>query len=155
MRGKAIELTVGLLVIAAIASFMFLAIKSSGLSPRYLSGHNTYTVTAEFSDIGGLKQDAAIRLAGVHIGYVDKITLDQRSFKARVRMAIYDRYDKIPADTSAAIQTSGLLGENYVSLSAGGSLDSLQDGSEIHTAYSATNLGSLIQTFASKGDNKQ
>jgi phospholipid/cholesterol/gamma-HCH transport system substrate-binding protein len=155
MYKKSTEFIVGIFVICAILALIFLALKTSGLSANSLSQNNDYEVTANFGNIGGLQKNAAVRIAGVQIGYVKSIELDQTTFMANVVMNIYNQYDKIPSDSSVSIQTAGILGENYVSLQAGGNMDNLHNDSVIHTAYSATNLGSLISTFASGGDSKK
>lgn len=155
MYKRSTEFIVGIFVICAFIALFFLAFKTSGMTSSSLSSQNEYKVTAQFGNIGGLQTDAAIRIAGVQVGYVKSIQLNQMTFMAEVTMEIYNQYDKIPADSSASIQTEGILGENYVSLQAGGSSKNLRNGSVIHTAYSATNLGSLISTFASGGDDKK
>ena len=155
MYKKSTEFIVGVFVILACLALVFLAFKTSGLTAESLSKNNDYQVTAQFGNIGGLKDNAAVRIAGVQIGYVESIKLDQTTFMATVTMNIYNQYHKIPADSSVSIQTEGILGENYISLEAGGDSANLHNGSVIHTAYSATNLGSLISTFASGGDSKK
>ncbi|MFT6835669.1 MAG: phospholipid/cholesterol/gamma-HCH transport system substrate-binding protein [Francisellaceae bacterium] len=155
MYKRSTELIVGVFVICACIALFFLVFKASGMSTASLSGQDKYQVTAQFGNIGGLQTNGAIRIAGVQVGYVKSIRLDQITFMAVVTMEIYNQYDKIPDDTSASIQTEGILGENYVSLQAGGNIKNLHNNSVIHTAYSATNLGSLISTFASGGNDKK
>jgi len=143
---KKIDFAVGLLLIIAALALMFTAIQVSGLSPKRL-GVQDYSLTARFSNIGDLKIRAAVRLAGVTIGQVDAIVLDPKTFEAVVTLGIDQKINDLPVDTSATIAQSGLLGDNYISLSPGFSSQNLKNGDKIFTTYSATSLSSLLATF--------
>lgn len=140
-----LEISTGLFVLLGIGALFFLAIKTTNLGS--LSNGATYAVTADFDNVGGLKQGAAVDLAGVRIGRVVNIKLDPKSLQAVVTLNIEDRYDQIPTDSSASIQTRGLLGDQYIGISPGGSLKSLQNGSTIHFTQSAIVLENLISQF--------
>ena len=104
-------------------------------------------MTARFDNIGGLKVRSPVSMAGVRIGRVADISYDMQSFEALVVMRIESAYDQIPEDTIAKIYTSGLLGEQYVGLDPGGSLESLQQGSEITMTQPALVLEEIVGQF--------
>lgn len=147
-----IEITAGIFLLLGIGALIFLAVQATGAG-GVLSG-GSYQVTAKFSNIGGLKPGANVSMAGVTIGSVDGIQLDHDSLEARVTMRISDRYDDLPEDTSAAIYTSGLLGDQYVGLEPGGATEPLRDGDQILITQSAVVLEQLIgkYLFNSKKD---
>ena len=101
---------------------------------------------AYFSNIGGLKPKASIKSAGVLVGRVVDITLDTEKYEAKVVMSLDKRY-QFPKDTFASILTSGLLGEQYIGLSAGGDAETLKAGEEIKQTQSAAVLEDLIGKF--------
>jgi phospholipid/cholesterol/gamma-HCH transport system substrate-binding protein len=142
MKRNSIEIGVGVFVILAIFSFVMIAIKASGLSGSF--AQKNYTVTASFENIGGLKVRAPVTIAGVKIGEVKKITLNQTSFSAVVTLDIFEKTNQIPEDSSANIYTAGLIGANYVSLSPGYTDTFLKDGSVIETTHPALVLENLI-----------
>jgi len=108
---------------------------------------NGYQIQANFENIGSLKVRAPVKLAGVRIGRVEAINLDQTAFEAAVTMRINSIYAKIPTDTFATILTAGLLGEQYVGLDPGGSEDFLQNGDVIERTQSALVLEQMIGQF--------
>jgi phospholipid/cholesterol/gamma-HCH transport system substrate-binding protein len=142
MKRTGIEIGVGVFVILAIFSFIVVAIKASGLSGSF--SQKNYTVSASFDNIGGLKVRAPVTVAGVKIGEVKNIALNQANFTAVVTMNIFEKSNKIPEDSSANIYTSGLIGANYVSLTPGYADTFLQNGSIIQTTHPALVLENLI-----------
>jgi phospholipid/cholesterol/gamma-HCH transport system substrate-binding protein len=141
-----IEMLVGLFVILGILSLCALAFKVSGLMT--LSNDNGgYTVTAAFSEIGGLKPRARVAIAGVAVGRVQSIKLDESGFQAVVTMRIHSDVNKIPTDTIASIATSGLIGDNYVMLAPGADETYLKEGSRIELTDPAIVLERLIGQF--------
>ncbi len=136
------EFSVGILMIIGVVAFVFLAIQVSGLSTTTSS--DAYFVTAKFNNIGGLKVNAPIRMAGVKVGKVTSITLDPKTFQADVRMAIYKEDNNIPADSSASILTEGLLGANYIGITPGYDEIALKSGSVIEDTHPALVLENLI-----------
>ncbi|MBZ2168467.1 MULTISPECIES: outer membrane lipid asymmetry maintenance protein MlaD [Marinobacter] len=147
MTQRTMEIAVGLFMIAGLAAVLFLALKVSGLSLQ--SAGNTYTVYANFNDIGGLRPRGRVSMAGVTVGSIDSITLEPETFQARVSLAIRSDVDNIPADSSAVIRTSGLLGEQYIDISIGGDMESLAEGDTFYSTQSAMNLERMISNFAS------
>lgn len=150
---KKLELAVGFFVALGLAAFFMLAMKVSNIAE--LGEDKGYKVTARFENIGGLKIRAPVTLGGVRIGRVSGIDLDPRSYEAVVTLSIDPKYDQLPADSSASILTSGLLGEQYVGLEPGGMDDHLKNGSTLKLTQSALVLEKLIGrmfTNAAAGD---
>lgn len=144
MERTTLDLWVGLFVSAGIAALLVLALKV-GNAGNTISGPS-YRVTAQFENIGGLKPRAPVKSAGVVVGRVTSIGFDTERFAARVVLRIDQDY-KFPKDTTAAILTSGLLGEQYVGLDAGGDTATLADGDTIKLTQSAVVLEKLISQF--------
>ncbi|MDH4479175.1 MAG: outer membrane lipid asymmetry maintenance protein MlaD [Rhodoferax sp.] len=138
------DLWVGLFVLIGAVAVLFLALQSANLLS--LNFQKTYTVTAKFDNVGGLKPKAAVRSAGVVVGRVDKIVFDDKSFQARVVLAMESRYS-FPKDSSLKILTSGLLGEQYLGIEAGATDAVLAAGDTISSTQSAVVLESLISQF--------
>lgn len=144
MNKTVLDLWVGLFVIAGVAALLFLALKVGSTSA--VSASNSYEVTARFDNIGGLKPRAPVKSAGVVVGRVADIRFDNETFEAAVTLRLDKRY-AFPKDTSAAIMTSGLLGEQYVGLDAGGDEQTLKDKDRIFLTQSAVVLENLIGQF--------
>jgi len=142
---KTIHLWVGIFVCAGLAAVFMLALKVGNASATF-SGSDTYSVTADFDNIGGLKVRAPVKGAGVVIGRVEDIDFETQRYVARVVMRIDKRY-QFPKDTSVSILTAGLLGEQYVGFEAGGDSAMLQDGDTIKLTQSAVVLEKLIGQF--------
>ncbi|HET8801191.1 MAG TPA: outer membrane lipid asymmetry maintenance protein MlaD [Marinobacter sp.] len=147
MTQRTTEIIVGLFMIAGLAALLVLALQVSGLSPK--AAQSTYTVYANFNDTGGLTPRGRVSMAGVTIGTIESITLNKETFQARVALAIHGDVDNVPADSSAVIRTSGLLGEQYIDISVGGEMASLKPGDTFYSTQSAMNLERLISNFAS------
>lgn len=141
MRNRIFEISVGLFMLAGLAALFALAFKVSGLTQ--LSDAEHYVVTAEFDNIGGLKERAPVRVAGVTVGRVKHIKLDPKSFKAEVILWL-DKVNRFPSDSSAKILTEGLLGANYICLSPGFEDVNLVDGGVIEDTQPALILENLI-----------
>jgi phospholipid/cholesterol/gamma-HCH transport system substrate-binding protein len=138
------DVWVGLFVLIGGAALVFLALQAANLLT--LSFQPTYQLAAKFDNIGGLKPRAAVKSAGVVVGRVEAITFDDKSFQARVTLALENRY-QFPKDSSLKILTSGLLGEQYVGIEAGADDKPLAAGDTITTTQSAVVLENLIGQF--------
>jgi phospholipid/cholesterol/gamma-HCH transport system substrate-binding protein len=138
------DLWVGLFVLIGGAAILFLALQSANLLSLNLQ--STYRITAKFDNIGGLKPKTAVKSAGVVVGRVESITFDDKSFQARVTLAMENRY-AFPKDSSLKILTSGLLGEQYIGIEAGADEKNLAAGDTIGTTQSAVVLENLISQF--------
>lgn len=144
MGRTALDLWVGVFVVAGLAALVVLALKVGNLSTYNVS--ESYQLKAHFSNIGGLKPQASIKSAGVLVGRVTAITLDTERYEANVTMSIDKRY-QFPQDTFANILTSGLLGEQYIGLIPGGEEKMLANGEEVKKTQSAVVLEDLISKF--------
>jgi phospholipid/cholesterol/gamma-HCH transport system substrate-binding protein len=138
------DMWVGLFVLIGAAAILFLALQSANLLS--LSFQPSYRVVAKFDNIGGLKRQAAVKSAGVVVGRVESISFDDKSFQARVTLALETRYS-FPKDSSLKILTSGLLGEQYIGVEAGADEKNLAPGDTITTTQSAVVLENLIGQF--------
>jgi phospholipid/cholesterol/gamma-HCH transport system substrate-binding protein len=145
MQTKALELLVGLFFTLGVAAVFILTFRVASLDAG--GAADSYAVTADFENIGGLKPGSAVTLAGVRIGRVRSIEVDPTTFEARVTMRIGNDFANIPKDSSASIFTAGLLGEQYIGLSPGGDDASLADGDRITFTQSALVLENLIGQF--------
>ena len=142
MNRQFVEILVGLFVIAGFLALLFLSLSVSNLNGDAVS--DSYEVSARFDNIGGLQVRAPVTMAGVKIGRVREIQLDADSYQANVVMDISGEYKKLPADSSASINTQGLLGEQFVSLEPGGQQTYLEEGDRIRLTQSAVILENLI-----------
>ena len=144
MSRKELDLWVGVFVAIGIGAMMFLALKVANLSS--FSAAETYQIEAKFDNIGGLKVRAPVKSAGVVVGRVNGVRFDNETFEAVVTMTVDGRF-QFPKDTSAKILTSGLLGEQYVGLAAGGDSVNLKSGDTLKITQSAVVLENLISQF--------
>ncbi len=144
MTRSTIDLWVGIFVTIGIGAVIFLALKVGNLTS--VSSSPGYHIEANFDNIGGLKLRAPVKAAGVTVGRVQRITLDPKSYQAQVIMQIDNGY-QFTTDTIASILTSGLLGEVYVGLDAGGDTKMLAEGGRITKTQSAVVLEKLIGQF--------
>lgn len=158
MRNVKSEFYVGIFLIAALAALLFLCLRVADSTS--FSRQPTWTLYANFNNIGGLKTSSPVKIGGVVIGRVTSIGLNTQNFTPRVTMAIDKRYDNaIPDTSSIAIRTQGLLGEQYIALNPGfddpdlGST-MLKDGDVIQDTKSAIVLEDLIGQFLYKDSNK-
>ena len=144
MNRSTIDLWVGIFVVAGIGALLFLALKVGNLAT--FSSSQSYQVQAKFANIGGLKVRAPVKSAGVVVGRIADIRFDNDSYEALVSMNI-DQHYAFPRDTTAKILTSGILGEQYVGLEAGGDGVMLKHGDRIRLTQSAVVLENLISQF--------
>jgi phospholipid/cholesterol/gamma-HCH transport system substrate-binding protein len=156
MSRKLLDLWVGVFVALGLASLLFLALKVGNLATANFS--ETYSLTANFVNIGGLKVRAPVKSAGVVVGRVADIRFNPETYEAVVTFNIDGRY-RFPKDTFALILTAGLLGEQYVGLDPGGDEAMLKPGEVIAKTQSAVVLEKLISQFmfnkASEGSSEK
>jgi len=144
MNRSTIDLWVGIFVVLGLGALLFLALKVGNLGS--FSTSETYLVQARFANIGGLKVRAPIKSAGVVVGRVSDIRFDNETYEALVSMDL-DAYYQFPRDTTAKILTSGILGEQYIGLEAGGDGVMLKGGDRVRLTQSAVVLENLISQF--------
>ena len=143
MRNRSADMLAGIFVIIGLVCMGYLAIK---LGKMEVLGNNGYTVYARFTSIAGLRSGADIEIAGVRVGRVASISLDQTRDMALVSLHVnngVELYD----DALASVRTSGIIGDKYILLSPGGSGDPLKDGDEVSDTESALDLESMIGKF--------
>jgi phospholipid/cholesterol/gamma-HCH transport system substrate-binding protein len=155
---RTLEIGTGLFVLLGFAALLFLTtqLPASGVKFAKLGGAKAgFRVTADFDNVGDLKVGSPVTMSGVRVGEVSSIRLDPRQFQAVVGMRIDPQFNQIPDDSYASIDTEGLLGGKFVSLSPGGNNTFLKDGSHIDQTQSAIVLENLINklfaSVASKG----
>ncbi len=144
MNRVTLDLWVGIFVAIGLGALLFLGLKVGNLGSSSVG--ETYRLEAKFDNIGGLKVRGAVKGAGVVVGRVSEIQFDTENYVAFVAMDIDKRY-KFPRDTFATINTSGLLGEQYIGLEVGGDLEMLKDGDTVKKTQSAVVLEKLISQF--------
>jgi phospholipid/cholesterol/gamma-HCH transport system substrate-binding protein len=146
---RTIEIVTGFFIILGFVALYVIATSATNI--RSYGESAGYSVKASFTNVGGLKVRAPVTMSGVMVGRVTNIQLDPKTFNAVVTLQINGSYNEIPDDTTASILTSGLLGEQYVGLSPGGSETFLKQGSQITYTQSAIVLENLIGKFLSSG----
>lgn len=149
---RAIEISTGLFVLLGFAALFFLITQIT--NKQLTSDASSYELTAQFENIGSLKVGAPVSMAGVTIGRVESIGYDQNVYKAVVHMRINATYNRIPNDSDAAIQTSGLLGGQYIGITAGGGEEFLKQGDRIEFVQDAFVLENLINTLVATFMNR-
>jgi phospholipid/cholesterol/gamma-HCH transport system substrate-binding protein len=138
-----LEMIVGLFLLAGFLSFSWLAIKMGDIK---FFMEDTYPVTARFISISGLKEGAAVELAGVKVGKVSGIHLDNGEYEAVVKMDI-NKDVRLQDDSIASIRTSGIIGDRFIKLTPGGSEIYLEQGDEIEETESAISLEELVSKY--------
>ncbi|MFO1362446.1 MAG: outer membrane lipid asymmetry maintenance protein MlaD [Burkholderiales bacterium] len=144
MKRSTIDLWVGVFVAIGLGALLFLSLKVANLTS--LDASDVYQVKARFDNIGGLKVRAPVKSAGVVVGRISEIRFLTDVYEAEVVMSIDARYP-FPRDTSAKILTSGLLGDQYIGLTAGGDSAHLKSGDTLKLTQSAIVLENLIGQF--------
>jgi len=142
----------GLFILLGFAALAYLATQTTSVANIHRG--DSYTVKARFQNIGQLKVRAPVKIAGVRIGDVQSIQLEPQRMDALVILSIDRQYNDIPDDSSAAIFTSGLLGDQYVGLEPGGSPTFLKNGDELVLTQSAMSIENLIGKFLVNGGPK-
>jgi len=144
MSRTTLDLWVGFFVAVGLGALLFLALKVGNLASS--SSGDTYAIQAKFDNIGGLKVRGAVKSAGVVVGRVTEIRFDPEAYLGVVTIRVDARY-KFPRDTFATINTSGLLGEQYIGFEVGGDTEMLKAGDTIKKTQSAVVLEKLISQF--------
>lgn len=145
MHNRTVEAVVGFFLCLGVAAILLLTFQVSDLQ-RGVNG-DSYTVYANFENTGGLKIGSSVSMAGVNIGRVTGISIDEQTFESRVALTISNDYQILPKDSSASILTAGLLGEKYIGVEAGGDLKTLADGDVVKFTESALVLEQVIGQF--------
>ena len=144
-QSRAIDVSTGLFVLLGMTAILFLVTQIP--NREFAWGDESYLLTAQFENIGGLKSGAPVSLAGVTIGRVEDIQFDMNLYKAIVTMRINDKYRAIPNDSDASIYTAGLLGGQYIGLTPGSFEVPYKDGEQVIMANDAIVLEHLISKY--------
>ena len=142
----------GLFIVLGFAALAYLATQTTSIA-NFRQG-DSYTLKARFTNVGQLKLRAPVKIAGVRIGSVESVEVDPERLDAKVTLSVDKRYHEIPDDSSAAIFTSGLLGDQYVGIEPGGSPTFLKNGDELVLTQSAMSIENLIGKFMVNGGPK-
>ena len=137
------DLLVGLFVIAGMAAIAYLSLRVGGLS---YTGKGGMEIVAYFDDVGGLTDRAPVSIAGVTVGSVKRIEFDYEYMRARVVMDL-DSDLVLPVDSSVAIRTAGVLGDQFLAVEPGAEEEALKAGEEIAFTEDAMSLERLIGEF--------
>ncbi len=152
MKIRTLELSVGAFLVAGFLAFAFLAVKVSGLT--FTAPADSYRIYAKFDNVSGLTVRAKVTVGGVLVGRVTDIRLDTKTYSAVVEMAINGPVKTLTTDSTAAILTSGLLGEKYIGITPGADDTYLKAGDTIRDTQSALVLENLIGKFLSNKMNE-
>ncbi|MFW6401139.1 MAG: outer membrane lipid asymmetry maintenance protein MlaD [Desulfohalobiaceae bacterium] len=142
-KGYKVELTVGAFVLLGLICLGYLTMQ---LGQLQLFGSDYYQLQARFSNVGGLRSGNAVQIAGVQVGQVEDIELDQEQFVARVKLRIQEGV-RLSDDAMAAIKTSGLIGDKYISISPGGSGIYLEPGDTIIETQAPLDIEELVGKY--------
>jgi phospholipid/cholesterol/gamma-HCH transport system substrate-binding protein len=148
---QSFQIGTGLFILLGFAALAYLATQTTSLA-NYSQGES-YSIKARFTNIGQLKLRAPVKVAGVRVGSVADIKLEPDKLDALVTLSLDKRYDKIPDDSAAAVFTSGLLGDQYVSLQPGGSPDMFKNDDEVVLTQSSMQLEELIGKYLVGSDS--
>lgn len=146
MQKNILETLMGAVVLVIAGVFFVFAYKGSDVR---MSG-GSYHVRAKFSDLSGVGVGSDVRIGGIKIGVVSDLSLDDKSYEAVATLQIQDSA-KLPKDSSAAIVSSGLLGEKFLQITPGADDKMLKEGDKIEYTQSAVNLEELIGKFMFSG----
>lgn len=141
MHRNLIETLLGAVVLGVAGLFLAFAYSTADLGRG-----GGYEVQAEFTTVGGLKVGNDVRMAGIKVGTVVHQELNPETYLARVTLSV-DPTVKLPADTSAAISSEGLLGGNYIDLAPGGDSEMLKPGDKIRFTQDAVDMVQLLSKF--------
>lgn len=154
-QSRAIDISTGLFVLLGMAAILFLVTQIT--NREFSLRSESYRLTAQFENIGGLKAGAPVAMSGVTIGRVESIGYDMNLFKAVVTLRIDASYDRIPNDSDASIYTAGLLGGQYIGITPGNAEDAYRDGDSVEFVQDAIVLENLISKylFSQPGKDKE
>jgi phospholipid/cholesterol/gamma-HCH transport system substrate-binding protein len=147
------QIGTGLFILLGFAALTYLATQTTSIA-NYRQG-DSYSLKARFTNIGQLKLRAPVKVAGVRVGTISDIRLEADRLDALVTISIDKTFDKIPDDSAAAVFTSGLLGDQYVSIQPGGSPDMFKNGDEVVLTQSSMQLEELIGKYLVGSDSSK
>jgi phospholipid/cholesterol/gamma-HCH transport system substrate-binding protein len=148
MKRTSLEMIVGVFLLAGFASFAYLSIKMGDLDPFK---KESYNVSASFTSISGLKEGATLEVAGVVVGKVTKIDLNEEEYEATVYMDI-EKSVQLSDDSIASIRTSGIIGDKFIKLTPGGSDIYLESGDMIEETEASISIEELVSKYIFEGE---
>ncbi len=151
-----VEAASGAFLLLGLGALLWLSTQATDYGSNL--GDETYTISARFTNVADLKPRSPVKIGGVAVGIVESIRLDPVPYEAVVDMQVDQRFNEIPLDTSAAILTSGVLGDRYVGLEPGGSFEYLVEGDELIVTQSAVVLEQLVSKYlfnAGQGEGEE
>lgn len=151
MRESLFETLIGFLVVAVAGAFLVFSLQQrSDAAPS-----GGYTLTAKFNKIDGISAGSDVRLAGVKVGTVTGVQLDPTTYKAVVTLTMPNNIE-VPDDSTAQVQSDGLLGGAYVGIMVGGSFDYIPKGGTIEFTRGSVDLLTVLSEVAGSaaGNNK-
>ncbi len=143
MELKSVELGVGIFVLIGLLCVGYLTVTLGEV--EFLKGKH-YFVSASFHSVSGLKEGANVEMAGVPVGEVDDISLELDRRVARVRLKVQSEV-KLAEDVIASVKTSGLIGDKYIQLTPGGSMETIEPGGVITETESAIDIEELVSKY--------
>lgn len=144
MKSSRLDIFVGIFLVASFAAFCWLALQLGEVP--WLKGATTYTLSAEFENISGVKSGADIQVSGVNIGTVRKLSLSEDGYASAVLQI--DKAVKVPVDSIASVKSKGIIGDKFIQITLGGDEELYQPGEVIVDTESSVDLESLISKFA-------
>ncbi len=145
MANNAIETVMGAVVLTVAGGFLYFAYNNSNVK-----SFDGYSVKADFANISGISVGSDVRIGGIKVGTVEQLDLDPKTYEAIALMRVKNGVD-LPKDTSASIQSAGLLGDKFVALQPGGDETNLADGDMIHFTESSVSIEEMIGKFMFSG----
>lgn len=142
---RAIDFSVGMFILIGLIAMLALVAQTIGRGP--LNAADSYLIEARFGQVGDLKVHSPVSIAGVTVGRVESIVADPVDFQAIVTLRIDSRFDTLPMDTAAVIESSGLLGGKHIALEPGGDDQVLGQNDQIMLTQSAISLEHLIGKY--------
>jgi phospholipid/cholesterol/gamma-HCH transport system substrate-binding protein len=136
-----LEISVGVFVLLGLMAMAYISVRLGQLP---LGGRGSYQVTATFSNVGGLQRGADVDIAGVKVGRVDKITLED--YEAVVTLSV-ENFVELQEDAIASIKTRGLIGEKYLRITPGGSDQLISPGGRIREVETPLDFEDVIGQF--------
>lgn len=144
MQNKIIEFTVGMFVIAGLGAIIYLALNLGEIP--FLSRTSTYTIEAEFENVSGIKNGAPVQVAGVNVGQVSRLELNEDKL-AQLTLRL-DKELRIPVDSIVSVKSQGIIGDKYIQISLGGDTEFFEEDELILDTESSVDIESLISKFA-------
>ncbi len=144
MRTPIIDIVVGMFLVVGFAALGWLALQLGEIP--WVTASKSYTLLSEFDNISGIKAGADIQIAGVKIGTVGELTLNEDAF-AVVPMKI-NRAVQVPVDSIASVKSKGIIGDKFIQITLGGDEEVFKPGDVLRDTESAVDLESLISKFA-------